>query len=723
MRPEILAPVGSKESLEAALAAGCDAIYFGLPSFGARAYANNFDLETTKEVIERCHLMNVKVYITMNIVLYENEIEQAYQLAKQVHSMGVDALIIQDLGLIHLLHHRLPNLVLHASTQLSINHPYQIEQLQKLGVKRVVLARECSQEQIQACVDSGMEVEVFVHGAECICVSGQCYFSSIFYGRSGNRGMCAQPCRMKYRMLEDGKQINTNGEFLISPKDLSLIQNVRTLEDMQVCSLKIEGRMKSAAYVYESVSVLKKVLDGKEYTNLDQRNLKVTFNREYTKGHMYKENGYDFINTKTSNHQGIEIGKVVDVKKNHIFIQTKEDLYQNDGLRFEKGNYSDGCRINFMYDQKHRLVSYRSGNSIVEIEGPYGVKKNSIVRKTLDSKLDNEINHLIHDSHRQIPVRAKVVCQGIGEPMSMTLYKDDITVCVYTDIVSQKAQNRASDEEILNKQFSKTKDSFAYFEKIDYQLASTIYFPISTLNKLRRDSLEKFKLAYLNSEKIVEVDYDYRPEKTETKFDLIEIQSFDQKINDHGMYVSEMISNGQIERKSNIFGVDGMINAHLGKGKIVDSLNVTNSYAVAALLEMGYEGCVLSDECDLYQIQMLMNSFRSRYGFDAPVICTLYQKRRLMTMNFCPINTQLKDGCRKNCGLCHQHKYELEGMDGVRVFCLGDKDCHMRLFDVHETNEIDKKFEYEKMGIKHFRLVFTNENHDEVEKVYNSYFV
>lgn len=723
MRPEILAPVGSKESLDAALAAGCDAIYFGLPSFGARAYANNFDLETTKEVIERCHLMNVKVYITMNIILYENEIEQAYQLAKQVHSMGVDALIIQDLGLIHLLHHRLPNLTLHASTQLSINHPYQIEQLRKLGVKRVVLARECSKEQIQACVDSGMEVEVFVHGAECISCSGQCYFSSVYYGRSGNRGMCAQPCRMKYRLYEDGKQIDTKGEYLISPKDLSLIKEVHVLEDMGVCSLKIEGRMKSAAYVYESVSVLKKVLDGEDYTNIDQRNLKVTFNREYTKGHMYKENGYNFINTKTSNHQGIEIGKVVDVKKNHIFIKTKEDLYQNDGLRFEKGNYSDGCRINFMYDEKHRLVSYKSKNSIVEIEGPYGVKKNSIVKKTLDSNLENEVNHLIHDSHRQIPIRAYVECGGVGEKMTMTLYKGNVRVCVSSDVASQQAQNRASDEEVLNKQFSKTKDSFAYFEKIEYKLAPSIYFPISVLNKLRRDGLDKFKLAYLKQEKMVELEYQYQPSKTETEMDLIEIQTLDQKVNDHGMYVSEMISNDQIEKKSNLFGVDGLVNAHLGKGKIVDSLNVTNSYAVAALLEMGYEACVLSDECSFYQVEMLMKAFDSRYGFHAPVIRTLYQKRRLMTMNYCPVNTQLKDGCRTNCGLCHQHQYEIEGMDGVRVFCLGDKECRMRLFDVHETNEMNQKNKYREIGIEYFRLVFTNENREDIERLFKSYFV
>ncbi len=438
---------------------------------------------------------------------------------------------------------------------------------------------------------------------------------------------------------------------------------------------------------------------------------------------MYLENGFDFINTKTSNHQGVEIGKVVDVKKNHIFIKTKEDLYQNDGLRFEKGSYSDGCRINFMYDKNHRLVSHMPAGSIVEIEGVKGVLKNSIVKKTVDSKLEENINRKILDARRQIPIRAKVVCEGIGKKMTMILYKDDIKVEVCSDVVSQKAENRASDEAVLSKQFSKTKDSFAYFESIDYELADSIYFPISALNKLRRDGLDALRKACLEKEALVELDYTYVPNKTKTKMDLIEIQSFDQKVNDYGLYVSEMFSNDYVYKKSNLLEINGVVNAHLGNGKIVDSLNVTNSYAVAALLEMEYESCVLSDECNAYQVKMLMDAFKSRYGFVAPVYKTLYQKRRLMTMNFCPINTQLKDGKRKNCGLCHQHVYELEGMDGVRVFCLGDSDCHMRLYDVHETNEIDEKDKYKEMGIEHFHLVFTSENREEIEKVFKSYFV
>ena len=719
MRPEILAPVGSMEALNAALAAGCDAIYFGLPSFGARAFANNFDLETTKEVIERCHLCGVKVYITMNTILYEDEMEDAYNMAKKVHSYGVDALIIQDLGFIHLLHHRLPNLVLHASTQLSISNPYQIKQLKKLGVKRVVLARECTKEEIQACVDTGIEVEVFVHGALCICYSGQCYFSSVHYGRSGNRGMCAQPCRMKYSLYEDGNKVDTHGEYVLSPKDLSLMDEVNTLANMGVCSLKIEGRMKSAPYVYESVSQVKKVLENKERSRLDEQNLRVTFNREYTLGHMYKASGNELMNNKTCNHQGIEIGKVVKVNKNKICIQLSQDLHQNDGIRFERENL--GCHVNFMYDKKQKLISFMLKNNMVLIEGPVGVHVGSIVRKTMDYELNKTIDERIRRSNRQSIVNAVVTCSAVGMPMVMEVYNDRTSICVSTDINSVKALKRATDEETLNKQFSKTKDSWASFDQIEYHLGDDIYFPISVMNQLRRDALEKMKEACLKQEAIVEYDYAFKPKESKTLFDLFEINAMNQKVDDSSCYVSEMLHNEDVIDKSNITGIDGFVNAHLGNGKVIDSLNVSNSYAVAAILEMGYESCVLSDECDKYQVEALMKAFIYRYHFEAPVYKTLYQKRRLMTMNHCPVNTALKDGKRVNCGLCHSHRYELEGLDGKRVFLLGDKDCHMRLYDVNVTDEIQNRKEYESYGIKHFRFVFTDENEEEVKSAFRAY--
>lgn len=291
MNVEILAPAGNMESLKAAFAAGADAVYFGLPLFGARAFAQNFTLEQAKEVIEQAHQVSKKIYITMNTLIEEDQMEQAYSFAKALHEMGVDALIVQDLGLIHLLHHRLPQLELHASTQLSVTTPYQIEQLRKLGIKRVVLAREATIEQIEACAKTGMELEAFVHGALCISYSGQCRFSQVRYDRSGNKGACAQPCRMEYTLLEDGKPVATQGRYLLSPRDLSLINKIERMHQAGVYSFKIEGRMKSPEYVYQSVHAAKMAIAGHPLTAEQLNQLKTAFNRGYTLGHTFEQTG------------------------------------------------------------------------------------------------------------------------------------------------------------------------------------------------------------------------------------------------------------------------------------------------------------------------------------------------------------------------------------------------------------------------------------------------
>lgn len=269
-KAEILAPAGSREALEAAWAAGADAVYFGLPQFGARAYAKNFTLEEARNIIKEAHLGGKKVYITMNTLLEESQMEEAAAMAEQLYEMGADALIVQDLGLIHLLHHTLPDLELHASTQLSVTTPSQIEQLRKLGIQRVVLAREATVEEIEACAKTGMELEVFVHGALCISYSGQCRFSQVRYGRSGNKGACAQPCRMEYTLEKNGKPVETQGSFLLSPRDLSLVEQIPMLEKAGAASLKIEGRMKSPEYVYASVLAAKKAREGKKLSREDR---------------------------------------------------------------------------------------------------------------------------------------------------------------------------------------------------------------------------------------------------------------------------------------------------------------------------------------------------------------------------------------------------------------------------------------------------------------------
>ena len=541
MNPEILAPVGSVEALQAAFAAGADAVYFGLPQFGARAFANRFTLEQTKEIIEQAHTYGMKIYITMNTILYENEIEDAYEAARALFYMNVDALIIQDLGLIHLLHERLPELELHASTQLSVSTPAQIEQLRKLGVSRVVLARECTLEQIRACAATGMEIEVFVHGALCISYSGQCQFSNVMYNRSGNRGMCAQPCRMPYILKEDGRNVNKLPAYLLSPKDLSLIRKVSDLKDAGVASLKIEGRMKSAEYVYAAVTAVKKELEEKDLTKEDEEHLLVTFNRQFTTGHTYKQKGKDLMDPAAANHHGLTIGKVVAVKGKRITIQLDHDLSQNDGIRFEKGRVSEGCHVNYMYDARNRLISLGKAGEVVSVDGPYNVQIGSVVKKTVDSKYRKEVSDHIKNDRRYVDITGKAVCRGVKEPLYLSVSDGKHEVVVKTPIVAEQAQKQATDPDVLGKQLNKTGSSWARFTHIDYDLAPDIYFPIKVMNDLRKEALEALRRERLSFRVFPEKSYTYMPQVDPSPVVLAQIETQDQKGDENVLWISENV--------------------------------------------------------------------------------------------------------------------------------------------------------------------------------------
>ena len=256
--PELLAPAGDFECLVAAVKGGADAIYIGGKMFSARAYAKNFDIDEIERAVSYCHLHGVKLYVTMNILIYDAEMEWAVAFAKDLYRVGVDALIIADLGLIRAIREAVPDFELHASTQMSVNNSVGADLAYDIGCTRVVLARELSGKNMKDVTEKcNAETEVFLHGALCVCHSGQCLFSSMIGGRSGNRGECAQPCRLPYN----------NGKYILSLSDLSLAEHVRELIDSGVASLKIEGRMKSPDYVYTVTSIYRRLLDENRNSN------------------------------------------------------------------------------------------------------------------------------------------------------------------------------------------------------------------------------------------------------------------------------------------------------------------------------------------------------------------------------------------------------------------------------------------------------------------------
>ena len=288
---ELLSPAGSLESFKAAISAGADAVYLGGKMFSARAYASNFSNEEIKELIEYAHIRDVKVYVTVNTLIFEDEFDEAIKFIDHLYKSDVDGVLLQDLGLANYLHICYPELVLHASTQLNCHNLSEAKALMKLGFKRIVLAREVSLQEAKKIKELGVEVEVFVHGALCVSYSGQCLMSSFIGNRSGNRGRCAQPCRNEMKVISKDKE---SDKFGISTKDMCSVEYINQLLDIGIDSLKIEGRMKKEEYVYQVVSSYRKSIDGyysNQKVNYQEEifKMKSLFNREFTKSYLFND--------------------------------------------------------------------------------------------------------------------------------------------------------------------------------------------------------------------------------------------------------------------------------------------------------------------------------------------------------------------------------------------------------------------------------------------------
>lgn len=331
---ELLSPAGSFDCVKAAVQNGADAIYLGFSSFSARASAQNFTLEELKQAIDYAHVRNVKIHLALNILIKNEEFNEAIEVASKAYEYGVDAIIVQDLGLAMTLINHFPKLDIHASTQMTTNNLNGVQTLEHLGFKRVVLARELSIREIEhICRNTDIEIETFIHGALCIGYSGQCLLSSIIGGRSANRGRCAQACRLPYELLEDGKVIDSG--YLLSPRDLCALEFIPNLIDAGVTSFKIEGRLKSPEYVAIVTRIYRKYidmyLDGKpfEIDSKDITDLKQVYNRgNFSTGHLDTNSNHNLIYKEKQNNMGIYIGNVSNYnsQKGHISLNLNDNI-------------------------------------------------------------------------------------------------------------------------------------------------------------------------------------------------------------------------------------------------------------------------------------------------------------------------------------------------------------------------------------------------------------
>ena len=519
-KAELLAPAGSFEAFKAAVDNGADAVYLGGKNFSARAFAGNFDEEEIIEAVRYAHLRNVKIYITLNTLLTEEEMEGALKAADFYYHHDVDALIIQDLGLFFELKRRYPDFDLCASTQMHIHNLEGVKTVKKLGFHRAVIARESDLSFIQEACRQGIEIECFVHGAICVSYSGQCLLSSESRHRSANKGACAQCCRLRYELFDrtEGKKVKTDTDYLLSPKDLFYLEDIPKLIDAGVASFKIEGRMKSPAYVAYVTGMYRKAIDAyynKQSFTLskqEERNLKVLFNRGFSNTYLF--NGKDpLFGQKKPNHLGIPIGEVVYRKDKYLGIKLKEDLHQFDGIRLSDGDREEGMILNFLYE-KGRLVSSVSSGKIAEVECRESFPKGSPVYKTVDVSLQEELSAV---PSRQLPLNVKIVLKA-DKPAEITASMEGYSFTFTSSIIPQKALNKPLSEENIRKHFDHFKESAYELSSLEIS-SEDVFLPVSSIKEMRREFLAALDEDRLSSFRrtVREMNCDFYPLEDETE--------------------------------------------------------------------------------------------------------------------------------------------------------------------------------------------------------------
>ena len=630
-RPELLSPAGDFASLKAAIQAGCDAVYLGGKLFGARAFSNNFDNNELVEAIKYAHLYKVKVYVTVNTLVYEHEVNKFMEYIDFLYRNNVDALIIQDIGMMDLIRKTYPLLELHASTQMHIHNLEGVKLVESLGLKRAVLARETSINLINEIKqNTNIELEIFIHGALCISYSGQCLFSSLIGNRSGNRGSCAGSCRQKYDLLINNKKVNDE-QYLLSTKDLCSLENIGKLIDIGVDSLKIEGRMKSPNYVYLVTKLYREAIDsylltGQVKINLDElTNLKKIFNRNYTKGFLFDE--LDIVNSYRPNHLGIEIGRVIKSQNNYIDILLTDDLNINDGIRFIDNDI--GFIVTKMFVNKKRVEHAKKGD-IVSIYYQGKITKTNVV-KTTDYLLNKEIEE-------KLKLKKKIDIKGIlevylNQPIKLTI-TDGNNEVVTTGSLVETAKTSPISYERIKEQLNKLGNTIYQFTNLEIKGDDNIFISIKELNDLRNKATK-----ILNDKRL----YNYQYLKEEYKIDL---PNFKQEKN-YNILISDLNQYNQIKDKNykyiymeqelfdkiddkrKVLRLNRVLENHqkysqkllIGElGSLIYddistdfSFNVTNSYSVALLHSLGVEQICLSYELTDTQIKNLIDAYHERY--------------------------------------------------------------------------------------------------------------
>lgn len=754
---ELLAPAGGVESLYAAINKGCDAVYLGGSKFSARAGASNFDNDSMIKAVDYAHSYGVKVYVAINTILKESEIEEAVRYAGFLYEIGIDAIIIQDLGLCKRVREDFPGLELHASTQMTIHNGEGAMFFKERGFTRIVLSRELSLEEIKyISKDLGIETEIFVHGALCISYSGQCLMSSMIGGRSGNRGKCAQPCRTEFTLK--GNTLGEKSAHLLSTKETCTIEDMEGIIASGASSLKIEGRMKRAEYVAGVVDNYRKAVDKVLYNKKfdvaqGKREMLQLFNRGgFSNAFLVKDKGIDMMSYNSQKNTGVPLGRV----ESNGEIVLKDELSLGDGIGFGE----DGCSVSKIVVNGKEVETANRGDRAKLF--PIRYKKGDELFKSLNKKLFEALEDYTKPYFRKINVNAEVTFK-IGQPLGILIKHNGKEYEFFGEVV-QRAEKRPLDKERIIESLQKVGETQFKFNKVTFESYDEGFVRIGDLNALRRDALEGLRKEICKSfrrkrpEKIIAKEVNYSTENVEILYQCItksqlkalvecgckdisldlfsrdkdalrakDVKALFEENNDINIYLktptiiksefNQVVS--VIEKvKDCIKGIVtvnvGIINRYRDELYIVGDykLNIINSQSLKFYQDV-IDMPTLSLEVNRKEIKAMTKVSRGN------IQSVVYGKTELMITEYCPIGSTFgeKTSCR-DCNIaCSRDEFTLTDRMDAKYRVMTDLYCRSYILDETPINTIAEMDDLKSFGVNSFRVEFRDETYEEVKNV------
>ena len=717
---ELLSPAGTKEAFYAAISNGCDAIYLGIDKFNARAYANNFTIEDLKDLVKFAHLRNVRIFVTMNTILYDEELEDAFNTIDELANIHVDAIIVQDLALLNYIVNHYSSLEAHASTQVGCDDLNGAILLKQLGVTRIVFARETPLsvlKDIKSKLD--VEIEAFIHGALCVSYSGNCLMSSMIGERSGNRGRCAGCCRQRYSLIDVNNDKVVKTGFLLSMKDLNTSKYIDEMDFID--SLKIEGRMKEPTYVGGVTRYYRQLLDGE---NPNPEDIEKVFNRTYTKGFMNGESSADSTNIERPNNNGYLIGKVAKINKDTIWVKLFKTLNKGDQIRVDSPNPFEEISIPVTKLLDANFKECESTKKVAILSCHKRVQLGALVYKTKD----NEFNKAIEETFRNKEYNKKDINYEfngkIGQKMSLKARYKDIVVSDELDFVVERSMKKNPTRENVTLHLNKLNDTPYKINKLKLNIENDSFIPLKLINELRRNVIEKIDAIRLD-EKVVTRE---PKEIVVQPHELLAHKEITVQVSNVGQYEVakklgiKHIYFKNIVRRNNehyvkpdveeiLFGGLGAIDHYKNDNVTLvgdSSLNVSNYKSAAILSSLGVDRITLSQEVNKDRINDLVKHYYEAYNTYPNLELIVYGRSFLMHSKYCPLK-------RLNmCGQCKEKNFALK--DKFETFPLMfNEDCTTNILNAKTLNIMDDISKVD--GINYYRLVFTTETKKETEKI------